>query len=158
MSTYKGRCAGCGKSWNSKAFKSRREGHGLPDADERMLAFASESEVNNKICGSCNKRNEKLLKAKRARDEEKGARDEEKGANENVRSKQLKPDRANEQDEIGGGGEKKKYARTSRGIVRDADAAVGDVGVLDVDSSEEEDDEVEGDVVLMLLSLATPNV
>lgn len=153
MKSFRGRCAGCGASWNSKAFKSRPQGYDLPVVEERMLDFRSKSGTNNRVCDGCNKKNRDLLKAKRAREEE-----EEGKGSDDAASKQLKPDRAIAQDEIGGGGEKEEYARTSRDIVRDADDVVGDVGKLDVDSSEEEEDEVEGDAVLMLLSLAVPNV
>ena len=154
MKPFRGLCAACGKSWNSNAFKkSRPQGYDLPAVEERMLDFRSKSETNNRICERCNKKNGRLLKAKRAREEE-----ENRDRSADVASNQLKPDCQNEQDETGGGEEKEKYVRTSRGIVRDADAAVGDVGALDVDSSEEEEDEVEGDAVLMLLFLAASNV
>lgn len=153
MSVYKGRCAECNASYNSKAFKSRREGCDVPSLDERVLEFQHESTVNNKICRGCQFRNRDLLKSKRAREEE-------REANKDVGSKQLKPDSAPEQDESGDGREREEYAVASRDIVRDAnDAIVADVGALDAGSSEEEEEVVvEGDVVLMLLSLAASNV
>lgn len=155
MSSFRGRCAGCRASWNSKAFKGRPQGFDLPAVEERMLDFRSKSDTNNRVCERCNKKNRDLLKAKRAREEEEV---EEGKGSDDVASKQLKPDRAMTQHETGSR-ERKEQAGTSRGITRgaDADAAVRDVGALDVESSEEEEG-VEGDVVLMLLSLAASNV
>jgi hypothetical protein len=64
---YKGKCAVCGAVWNSKAFKSRPAGYDIPVASERRLSFVFESATNNKICGSCNQKNIRLMK--RDRDE-----------------------------------------------------------------------------------------
>lgn len=64
---YKGKCAVCGAVWNSKAFKSRPAGYDVPVASERQLSFVFESATNNKICGSCNQKNIRLMK--RDRDE-----------------------------------------------------------------------------------------
>lgn len=151
MSIYKGHCASCGKSWNSKAFDSRRAGCDLPSLDERVLEFQHESALNSKICPGCQFRNRELLKTKRAREEK-------REGSEDVGSKQLKPDRATEQDKTGGGREREERTMLSRNVVRNADDAVdGNVGELDADSSEGEV-VVEGDVVLMLLSLAASNV
>jgi hypothetical protein len=150
MSIYKGRCAACNASYNSKAFKSRRAGCDIPSLDERVLEFRHESAVNSKICPGCQFRNRDLLKAKRAREEE------GKG-NQDPVSKQLKPDRATEQDQSGGGRLCVEHAVTRQNTVRDVDdAVVGDAGKLDAESSERQ---VEGDtVVWMLLSLGKPYV
>ena len=72
---YKGKCAECGAVWNSKAFKSRPAGYDLPVASERRLSFVFESMTNNKICGSCNQKNIRLMK--RDRDEKEDQKIEE---------------------------------------------------------------------------------
>lgn len=158
MSIYKGRCAGCGASWNSKAFKSKPSGCELPVAEERMLAFAAENETNNRACKKCMKKNRDLLTAKRAREEERERIDD-------VASKQLKPDCMIEPGAKGGDMERQEDEAAGQdagqgagqGAMRDADnVVVRDDGELDVESSEGE--EMEGDVVLMLLSLAASNV
>jgi len=59
---YKGHCAECNAHWHSKAFKSRPAGYELPVASERRLSFVFESATNNKICGSCNQKNIRLMK------------------------------------------------------------------------------------------------
>lgn len=72
---YKGKCAECGAVWNSKAFKSRPAGYDIPVASEHRLSFVFESATNNKICGSCNQKNIRLMK--RDRDEKEDQKIEE---------------------------------------------------------------------------------
>jgi hypothetical protein len=72
---YKGKCAECNAHWHSKAFKSRPAGYDLPVASERRLGFVFESATNNKICGSCNQKNVRLMK--RDRDEKEDQKVEE---------------------------------------------------------------------------------
>jgi hypothetical protein len=72
---YKGKCAECNAHWHSKAFKSRPAGYELPVASERWLGFVFESATNNKICGSCNQKNIRLMK--RDRDEKEDQKVEE---------------------------------------------------------------------------------
>ena len=74
-SMYKGHCAECNAHWHSKAFKSRPAGYELPVASERRLSFVFESATNNKICGSCNQKNIRLMK--RDRDEKEDQKIEE---------------------------------------------------------------------------------
>ena len=90
---YKGKCAVCGAVWNSKAFKSRPAGYDIPVASDRRLSVVFESATNNKICGSCNQKNIRLMK--RDKDEKEDQRIEEAkmarldDANVNVRVEEL---------------------------------------------------------------------
>ncbi len=92
---YKGKCAECGAVWNSKAFKSRPAGYDLPMASERWLGFVFQSVTNNKICGSCNQKNIRLIKRDRDEKEDqrieeaKMARLEQKDANVNNNVEEL---------------------------------------------------------------------
>jgi hypothetical protein len=86
---YKGQCAECGVTHKHKAFKSRRAGYDVPVATERCLAFAFESQTNNKICHACYLKNQRLKKRDSDRNSEniiggKRARLGENGAVENV--------------------------------------------------------------------------
>jgi hypothetical protein len=69
-SMYKGHCAECNAHWHSKAFKSRPAGYDLPVASECHLSFVFQSATNNKICGSCNQKNIRLMKRDRDEKEE----------------------------------------------------------------------------------------
>ncbi len=72
---YKGHCAECNAHWHSKAFKSRPAGYDIPVPSERHLSFVFESATSNKICGSCNQKNIRLMK--RDRDEKEDQKIEE---------------------------------------------------------------------------------
>jgi hypothetical protein len=66
FSNYRANCAECNASWHSSAFKSNKIGTALPPKDKRVLGFVHESDINNRICPRCDKKNYKLLKQRSA--------------------------------------------------------------------------------------------